>query len=148
MTRLFAVLPTVVSRIIPADWKVFISGMEILTPANEYNGILPKIICAGRTGLETLLRRMVIGRKMYAGIEQIHGTVVGYEKDPENSQYLSKVLVRQGSDNKISAIPATLIVGAFRSLFSPSALDSSNRLHWPCERWRQDDSAFGFWNTR
>ena len=115
VTRFFAVLIAVASRIIPADWKLFVSGMQVLTPFDEYNGILPKIVCAGRAGLETLLRRIVIGNKTYTGIEQIHGTVVGYERDPENPHYLSKVVVRQGGDNKITSIPAKLIIGAFRS---------------------------------
>lgn len=48
---------------------------------------------------------------MYPGIEQIHGTVVGYEKDPMNPQCLSEVVVRQGSNNKVIAIPAAMVVG-------------------------------------
>jgi hypothetical protein len=95
----------------PALGKLFTSGKQVLTPIGEDNGSsVPKILCAGRPGLETFIRRLVIGRKMYPGIEQIHGTVIGCEKDPKNPQYLSKVVVRQGSNNEITAIPATLIV--------------------------------------
>ena len=99
------------TRIIPTDWKVFFSGKEIKPPKNEYNGDLPTIICAGRPGLETLIRRLVIGRKRYPNIEMAQGTVTGYDVDPEKPRYLSKVLFRRASDNKIISIPATMVIG-------------------------------------
>ncbi|KIL58812.1 hypothetical protein M378DRAFT_15278 [Amanita muscaria Koide BX008] len=96
--------------IIPADWKLFLSGKEIKAPKNEYNGSLPPIICAGRPGLETLIRRLVVGRKQYPNVEMVQGTVTGYEADPEQPGYLSKVLFRRAIDNKIISIPATMVI--------------------------------------
>ncbi|KIL56901.1 hypothetical protein M378DRAFT_88651 [Amanita muscaria Koide BX008] len=95
--------------LVPANIKYHFSGLKLKTPQGQYNGDLPKHICSGRPGFETLLRRLVIGQEEYPNIQQIHGTVIGYEKDPENPTYLSQVLVRQG-DQEIIAIPATLVI--------------------------------------
>ncbi|KAM6501579.1 hypothetical protein JOM56_001556 [Amanita muscaria] len=95
---------------VPADWKYFLSGKEIKTPVEEYKGNLPSVLCAGRPGLETLLRRLVVGRNQYPNIQLIQGTVTGCEIDSENPKYLSKVLYRRASDNQTIAIPATMII--------------------------------------
>ncbi|KAF8624200.1 hypothetical protein AX17_007189 [Amanita inopinata Kibby_2008] len=99
--------------LIPGNFKIAISGLEGKVPVQEYDGGLPMMVCAGRPGLETLLRRLVVGRKSYPNIEQVAGTVVGVEHDVEDPRYLNKVLVRQGTagdDSNIIAIPAALVV--------------------------------------
>ncbi|KAM6501577.1 hypothetical protein JOM56_001554 [Amanita muscaria] len=96
--------------IVPGDFKYFLSGKEIKSPLEEYKGSLPPILCAGRPGLETLLRRLVVGRKQYPNIQLIQGTVTGCEIDSENPKYLSKVVFRRASDNQTIAIPATMII--------------------------------------
>ncbi|KIL56560.1 hypothetical protein M378DRAFT_16991 [Amanita muscaria Koide BX008] len=95
---------------VPADWKYFLSGKEIKTPIKEYKGNLPPVLCAGRPSLETLLRRLVVGRNQYPNIQLIQGTVTGCEIDSENPKYLSKVLYRRASDSQTIAIPATMII--------------------------------------
>ncbi|KAK0195803.1 hypothetical protein F5146DRAFT_997316 [Armillaria mellea] len=56
--------------------RTFVSGNRIQAPTAEYGGSLPKTTYAGRAGLETLIRRLVLGGN-YKNIRQITGTVTG-----------------------------------------------------------------------
>lgn len=84
------------------------SGTRIQAPTAEYGGSLPKTAYAGRAGLETLIRRLVLGGN-YKNIRQITGTVTGVSRDRVDPQFLESVTVRtpDGTMN----IPATLVVG-------------------------------------
>ena len=129
-----------VARLIPAITKFHFSGKLVKQPLGKYNGQIPRVFCAGRPGFETLLRRLVIGRKHYPNIEQIHGTVIGYEKDPQNPTRICGVLVRQ-PNNEVVTISSTLILGKTPCIFFRAAcLNSWCRLHRACEGWRKIDS--------
>ncbi|KAK0486200.1 hypothetical protein IW261DRAFT_1549089 [Armillaria novae-zelandiae] len=90
-----------------ASARIFVSGNPIQAPTAEYGGSLPKTTYAGRAGLETLIRRLVLGRN-YKNIRQITGTVTGVSRDEVDPQFLQSVTVRttEGTIN----IPATLVV--------------------------------------
>ncbi|KAK0494800.1 hypothetical protein EDD18DRAFT_284498 [Armillaria luteobubalina] len=94
-------------RIGPNAARFFVSGNPIQAPTAEYGGSLPKTTYAGRAGLETLIRRLVLGGK-YKYIRQITGTVTGVSRDGVDPQFLESVTVRtpEGTIN----IPATLVV--------------------------------------
>ncbi len=62
-------------------------------PYNQYNGTLPDTMTAGRPGLETLMRRMVLGDR-YRNIQQVIGTVTGVSRDASNSRRLDHVMIR------------------------------------------------------
>ncbi|KAK0459070.1 uncharacterized protein EV420DRAFT_1676791 [Desarmillaria tabescens] len=94
-------------RIGPNEAHTFVSGKRIQSPKAEYGGSLPKTTYAGRPGLETLIRRLVLGGN-YKNIRQIKGTVTGTSRDGVDPQFLESVTVRtpEGTMN----IPATLVV--------------------------------------
>ncbi|KAK0454581.1 hypothetical protein EV421DRAFT_2029616 [Armillaria borealis] len=82
-------------RIGPNESRIFVSGNRIKAPTAEYGGPLPKTAYAGRAGLETLIRRLVLGSN-YKNIRQITGTVTGVSRDgvdPQSSNHLPATLV-------------------------------------------------------
>ncbi|KAK0466730.1 uncharacterized protein EV420DRAFT_1474171 [Desarmillaria tabescens] len=95
-------------KIIPSDFYVHMWGNVTRSPYAEYGGSLPKTMCAGRAGIETLMRRLVLGGE-YKNIRQIIGTVTGVSRSPHNPGYLEEVTVRtsEGTQN----IRAALVVG-------------------------------------
>ena len=122
-----------VLRLVPGDFKISVAGQKFKLPFHEYNGKLPQTACATRPALETLLRRLVIGRKQYPGIEQIPGIVVGFDKVPDEPSRLNKVLVRQ-SNGEMVAILATLILGEPVLLPLLTRINVAIlRLHWASE---------------
>ncbi|PBK82809.1 hypothetical protein ARMGADRAFT_686101 [Armillaria gallica] len=94
-------------RIGPNESRIFVSGTRIQAPTAEYGGSLPKTAYAGRAGLETLIRRLVLGGN-YKNIRQITGTVTGVSRDRVDPQFLESVTVRT-PDGTIN-IPATLVI--------------------------------------
>ncbi|PFH48973.1 hypothetical protein AMATHDRAFT_64243 [Amanita thiersii Skay4041] len=94
--------------LVPGDFKISISGRLLKVPTDEYMNGLPKTVVASRPGFETLLRRLVIGKKQYPNIEQIPGSVIDIETNVNDPQYLAKVVVRQ--EEETLTIPATLVV--------------------------------------
>ncbi|KAK0226312.1 hypothetical protein IW262DRAFT_757969 [Armillaria fumosa] len=95
-------------RIGPNAARIFVSGNPIQAPTAEYGGSLPKTTYAGRAGLETLIRRLVLGGN-YKNIRQITGTVTGVSQDGVDPQFLESVTVR--TPEGTITIPATLVVG-------------------------------------
>ncbi|KAJ7588541.1 hypothetical protein C8J56DRAFT_785461 [Mycena floridula] len=63
---------------------------SLLIPYAEYNGNLPKVFYPSRAGLETLIRRLVLGGN-FPNIRQVIGTVTGVSR---TSNTLSNVSVR------------------------------------------------------
>ncbi len=84
-----------------------------MTPYAEYNGDLPKTIFVSRPGLETLIRRLVLGGQ-YRNIKQIIGTVTGLVRNASDLQYLNQVTVRTVEGAR--TINAAMVVG--ESLYS------------------------------
>src|ERR1700733_13539158 len=46
-------------------------------PSEEYGGNLPKTLFCGRRGLESLIRRLLLGRGDHPNIQTVAGTVTG-----------------------------------------------------------------------
>ena len=82
--------------------------MWTMTPYAEYDGCLPKTMFASRRGLETLIRRLVLGGQ-YENIEQITGTVTGVSRSCPNPQYLDQVTIRTASG--IRTVKASMVAG-------------------------------------
>jgi hypothetical protein len=70
---------------------------------------LQHTLFATRHGIETLLRRLVIGTKQYPNIQQIVGTVTGVIPSESDPSTLQGVLVR--TSNGEITLPASLVVG-------------------------------------
>ncbi|PBL00011.1 hypothetical protein ARMGADRAFT_959754 [Armillaria gallica] len=85
-------------NVCPGDFRTSTWGMWTMTPYAEYDGCLPKTMFASRRGLETLIRRLVLGVR-YENIEQITGTgtVTGVSRNCSNPQYLDQVTIRTAS---------------------------------------------------
>ncbi|KAF9077382.1 hypothetical protein BDP27DRAFT_1312311 [Rhodocollybia butyracea] len=94
--------------ILPADRKNSFAGTPITAPFKSYDGNLPNTLYCGRAGLETLIRRLVLGRGSYPRIEQITGTVTGVIPD-NDSRSISKVTVR-GTDLQLQNLDAALVI--------------------------------------
>ena len=62
-----------------------------------------------RHGFETLLRRLIMGKKQYPNIEQMVGTVTGVIPSDNNPTTLQAVSVRTSDGDRI--IDASLIIG-------------------------------------
>ncbi|KAK0489411.1 hypothetical protein IW261DRAFT_413502 [Armillaria novae-zelandiae] len=80
-------------NVCPGDFRTSTWGMWTMTPYTEYNGCLPKTMFVSRRGLETLIRRLVLGGR-YENIEQITGTVTGISRSRSDPQYLDQVTIR------------------------------------------------------
>ncbi|KAF9077377.1 hypothetical protein BDP27DRAFT_1312295 [Rhodocollybia butyracea] len=77
-------------------------------PFKSYDGNLPNTLYCARPALETLIRRLVLGRGSYPRIEQITGTVTGVIPDGDSSS-ISKVTVR-GTDLQLRNLDAALVI--------------------------------------
>ncbi|KAK0202365.1 hypothetical protein DFS33DRAFT_1434784 [Desarmillaria ectypa] len=95
-------------KILPSDFHVRMWGNVTRSPYAEYGGILPKTLRAGRAGIETFMRRLVLGGN-YKNIRQIIGTVTGVSRNPHNPEYLDAVTVRTSEGTH--TIRAALVVG-------------------------------------
>ncbi|KAK0215858.1 hypothetical protein EDD85DRAFT_996317 [Armillaria nabsnona] len=95
-------------RIGPNDQHVHMWGSEIISPYKQYCGSLPQTLYLGRTGLETLLRRLVLGGD-YKNIRQVIGTVVGISRDVSDPLFIDRVTVRT-PEGAMSDISAALVV--------------------------------------
>ncbi|KAJ3862336.1 hypothetical protein EV359DRAFT_65719 [Lentinula novae-zelandiae] len=96
--------------VFPGDRKNNFAGTPIPAPVDSYGGTLPKTIYSGRAGLETLLRRLVLGRGSYPNITQIAGTVVGVLPHSEgDASHVSGVKIRR-PDLTIEELDASLVV--------------------------------------
>ncbi|KAG7444010.1 uncharacterized protein BT62DRAFT_1008697 [Guyanagaster necrorhizus] len=87
--------------------RTYVWGNAPRRPHAEYGGSLPKTMYASRVGLETCLRRLVLGGR-YKNIRQIIGTVTGVCRSASDPGFLDAVTVRtlEGS----SSIKAALVV--------------------------------------
>ncbi len=99
-------------RIGPNDQHVHMWGSEVVSPYKQYCGSLPQTLYLGRTGLETLLRRLVLGGD-YKNIRQVIGTVVGISRDVSDPLFIDRVTVRT-PEGAMSHISAALVVGTAR----------------------------------
>ncbi|KAK0188421.1 hypothetical protein F5146DRAFT_982989 [Armillaria mellea] len=95
-------------RIGPNDQHVHMWGSEVVSPYKQYGGSLPQTLYLGRTGLETLLRHLVLGGD-YKSIRQVIGTVVGISRDASDSHFIDRVTVRS-PEGVMSDISAALVV--------------------------------------
>ncbi|KAG7444005.1 uncharacterized protein BT62DRAFT_952936 [Guyanagaster necrorhizus] len=94
-------------KILPTDIHIHMWGNVPRTPYAEYGGVLPKTMRAGRAGIETFLRRLVLGGD-YKNIRQIIGTVTGVSRSPQDVGYLDEVAVRTSEGTQ--QIRATLVI--------------------------------------
>lgn len=92
----------------PNDTQVHLWGNDPKKPYDEYGGTLPKTIYTGRIGLETLLRRLVLGGK-YNNIRQITGTATGVSRNASNPRFIEQVSIRT-AEGAIVDIPAALVI--------------------------------------
>ncbi|KAJ4483520.1 hypothetical protein J3R30DRAFT_3835781 [Lentinula aciculospora] len=93
----------------PADRKANFAGTLIPAPVKSYQGHLPKTFCCSRAGLETLLRRLVLGRGSYPNITQIAGTVIGILPQSNDFSRLSRVKIRK-ADMQMEELNASLVI--------------------------------------
>ncbi len=109
-------------------------GSEVISPYKQYNGSLPQTLYLGRTGLETLLRRLVLGGD-YKNIRQVIGTVVGISRDVSDSHFIDRVTVRT-PEGAMTDISAALVVGTAPPCLYVSFLANPVyfRLYWTCCR--------------
>ena len=84
-------------------------GKVALVPYKYFGGNLPKTPYWGRPGVETLLRRLILGQKKYPNIYTLTGTVTAIHADPTDPQRISKVTVRTGNGTR--GIEAAMVAG-------------------------------------
>ncbi|KAF8236757.1 hypothetical protein L208DRAFT_1390284 [Tricholoma matsutake] len=96
-------------RVLPADFSpVKTWGHTTPSPFEYYEGNLPKTMFASRHGIETVLRKCVMGKNDYPNIEQIVGTVTGVKCSPRDPTLLEEVTVHTKKGDM--TLPATLVV--------------------------------------
>ncbi len=95
----------------PADFRFSTYGDWQYVPYEEYGGALPCSTFVGRTGLENLLRRLVLGGR-HEHVRQIIGTVTGVSRSESSKQYLDKVIVR--TEEGMQTLDAVLVMGESR----------------------------------
>ncbi|KAK0466721.1 uncharacterized protein EV420DRAFT_1698330 [Desarmillaria tabescens] len=93
-------------NVCPGDFRTSTWGTWTMTPYSEYDGYLPKTMFASRRGLETLIRRLVLGSR-YENIQQMTGTVTGVSRSTSNPQYLDQITIRTA--NGIRTIQASMV---------------------------------------
>ncbi|KAJ7165799.1 hypothetical protein C8R46DRAFT_1096209 [Mycena filopes] len=84
-------------KVVPSNPRFNLSGVLLRIPFSKYKSGLPKTMYLGRSGFETLLRRLVLDRTMFPNIEFMTGTVTDVRPDPTNPSRISKVVVRTDS---------------------------------------------------
>ncbi|KAJ3756973.1 hypothetical protein EV360DRAFT_84459 [Lentinula raphanica] len=95
--------------VLPADRGMNMAGTPIPPPLRKYGGELPKTLRCSRASLETLLRRLVLGRSSYPNIQQMVGTVIGVLPDSNDLSRIGHVKVRK-PDMGIEELNASLVV--------------------------------------
>ncbi|KAG6830466.1 hypothetical protein H0H87_008039, partial [Tephrocybe sp. NHM501043] len=96
-------------RVLPAEVKTTFGGYLPLAPFQEYGGTLPKTVYGSRRGIETLLRRLVLGEGLYSNIKQMTGVVTGMIPDRSNPFSISKVSVRS-TEGPVELIDTDFVV--------------------------------------
>ncbi|KAG7444024.1 uncharacterized protein BT62DRAFT_952962 [Guyanagaster necrorhizus] len=91
----------------PSKLHIHFWGNDTRMPDEEYGGALPKTIYAGRAGMETFLRRLVLGGD-YKNIRQVIGTVTGVARNTRSPEFIDQVTIR--TPEGIQNIPAVLVV--------------------------------------
>ncbi|KAK0501762.1 hypothetical protein EDD18DRAFT_1347834 [Armillaria luteobubalina] len=94
-------------KIGPCYARIHFWGNDTRTPEAEYGGALPKTLYAGRSGVETFLRRLVLGGD-YKNIRQVIGTVTGVSRNANSPQTIDQVTVRTSEGT--TTIPAALVI--------------------------------------
>ncbi|KAF8806731.1 hypothetical protein BYT27DRAFT_6607012 [Phlegmacium glaucopus] len=94
-------------RILPADWKQNARGKSVPEPYKSFKGKLPETAYWCRAGVESLLRRLVLGQQKYPNIETMIGTVTAIHADPTDSSRIQKVSVRTADG--IQNVEATMV---------------------------------------
>ncbi|KIY67786.1 hypothetical protein CYLTODRAFT_422234 [Cylindrobasidium torrendii FP15055 ss-10] len=90
----------------PADYKTHFWGLPLIMPYHLHSGTLPNTMFASRQALETLLRRLTLGR--YArDIRQVIGIVTGLRMGEDG--YVDGVKVRM-KDGKVDCVDAKLVI--------------------------------------
>ncbi|KAK7453512.1 hypothetical protein VKT23_011791 [Stygiomarasmius scandens] len=95
-------------KLVPADFKAVLAGHKCLVPYDEFGGLLPRTIQAGRQATETLIRRLTLNSKEYPNISQISGTVTGTNVDPGNPNFLKTVCIQTATGPE--EIDAALVI--------------------------------------
>jgi hypothetical protein len=91
--------------------RVFLLGHIVPPPYEEYGDNLPKSVFPSRPGLETMLRRLVLGNGQYPNIKQVVGTVTGVRRASDDPTRLGEVTVRTKEGEM--TLPAALVAGQF-----------------------------------
>jgi len=86
-----------------------VRGRHVPEPYKSFKGKLPETPHCGRAGLESLLRRLVLGQQKYPNIETMIGTVTAVHSDPTDSSRIQTVSVRTADG--IQNVEATLVAG-------------------------------------
>ncbi|KAF8919248.1 hypothetical protein CPB85DRAFT_1249086 [Mucidula mucida] len=94
------------SRVAAGDFKTTFAGTHVKLPWAYFPKGLPNTLFASRQGLETLIRRLVLGRP--SNIEQIVGLVTGLVRDPNDIFRVSQVIIR--TDSGTINLEAALVV--------------------------------------
>ncbi|KAF8811473.1 hypothetical protein BYT27DRAFT_7089460 [Phlegmacium glaucopus] len=94
-------------HILPADWKQNIRGKPAPEPYKFFKGKLPETPHWSRAGVESLLRRLVLGQRMYPNIETMIGTVTAVHADPTDLSQIQTVSVRTADG--IQNVEATIV---------------------------------------
>ena len=89
--------------------KFAVSGRFFHLGDEKDYSALPKTFYATRHGLETLLRRLLLGNKQYPNVEQVVGTVTGVIASESDPNTLKGVSVR--TDDGEKTIAAVLVIG-------------------------------------
>jgi hypothetical protein len=93
-----------------ADFNLALYGRFFNLGNENSRNTLPNTLFATRHGIETLLRRLVIGNHDYPNIEQIVGTVTGVISSINDPTRLHGISVRTSDGDKI--LPASLVIGS------------------------------------
>ncbi|KAJ7712043.1 hypothetical protein B0H16DRAFT_1626511 [Mycena metata] len=94
-------------KIVPSNPRFNLSGVLLRIPFSAYKSGLPKTMYLGRSGFETLLRRLVLDRASFPNIEFMTGTVTDVLPDPANRSRLNKVVVR--TESGVDELEVTLV---------------------------------------
>ncbi|KAK0489389.1 hypothetical protein IW261DRAFT_1444751 [Armillaria novae-zelandiae] len=94
-------------KIGPCYARIHFWGNDTRMPESEYGGALPKTVYAGRSGVETFLRRLVLGGD-YKNIRQVVGTVTGISRNTNTPETIDQVTVRTSEGTR--TIPGALVV--------------------------------------
>jgi len=86
-----------------------LAGHKCLVPYDEFGGLLPRTIQAGRQATETLIRRLTLNSKEYPNISQISGTVTGANVDSGNPNFFKAVCIQTATGPE--EIDAALVIG-------------------------------------